>query len=357
MMFLGPMIGAHVPEWSAEDNLKFLEDHMGVTMPIRQTTRVDIPKSEVQSGDFLGIIRLDGLDPMLAWGMGSHTGHTAITLWINGELYVCESTTNSAYWPTNGIQMTPWDKWLDQAEKADYNVVHLPLHPDVAKKFDVQNAIAFFNSVKGLPYGFHNLLTGWLDTAEDNFPPPLTSHLAMLLMPFGEWFLFQEVGLSQSMDFLRQGLNKRLFPSNPSADLSLIDTYMAAAKRGMSWSDLVTMPELDEWVFRNDNSSGPSMVCDVLVMRMWKAGGLLGNLADEIQGAEFTNWDAYSLNLFNGDYVRPKQCVAADPESQFCQLLGKYRMSLPDYNSVTPYAHMRERCPSLPPKYIKPEGC
>jgi len=85
--------------------------------------------------------------------------------------------------------------------------------------------------------------------------------------------------------------------------------------------------------------------------------GFFGNLTDQIQAGEFTNWDAYSLKIFNGDYVRPQQCVAVDPDSQFCQLLGKYRMSLPDYNTVVPYAHMRERCPSLPPKYIKPVGC
>jgi len=234
----------------------------------------------------------------------------------------------------------------------------LPLHPDIAKKFDAKAAYKFFQSVKGLPYGFHNILAGWLDTAEDNFPPPLSSHLAMLLMPFGEWFLFQQVGVGQNVDFLRQGFNKRLFPSNPNSDLSLIDAYMAAGKKGLSWSDVVTMPELDEWVYHDDNNTvGPSMVCNVLVMRMWKEGGIFGKLKDEIQAGELTNWDDYSLNVFNGNYVRPKQCVTADPDSQFCQLLGKYRMTLPDYNTVAPYPHMREKCPSLPPKYIKPVGC
>jgi len=368
---VGPLIGAHVPEWAADDNLKFLSDHMGVDMPIRNITRVDIPVNSVKSGDFLAIIRLDGLDPMLAWGMGSHTGHTAITMWINNELFVLESTTNSAYWPTNGIQRTPWAKWLDQAEKASYNVLHLPLDPAVAKKFDTVAAMKFFESAEGLPYGFHNLLNGWIDTPEDNFPPPLVSKLAMLLMPFGEWVLFKEAGESQSFDFLRQGLNKRLQSltgnsrisdnsgfGNSADDFSLVDTYMVAAKKGLSWTDLVTMPEMDEWIYTDANStSGPSMVCDVLVSRLWKEGGLFGSLKNQIQTSEFTNWDAYSLNFFDKNYVRPKQCVDADPDSQFCQLLGKYRMTLPDYNSVTPYANMRQKCPSKPPLYIKPLGC
>jgi len=119
---------------------------MGVTMPVRNITRVDIPKTSFKSGDFLGIIRLDGLDPMLAWGMGSHTGHTAITMWVDNELYVVESTTNSAYWPTNGIQMTQFDKWIQQAESASYNVVHLPLDPVVAKTFNEAKAYAFFKN-------------------------------------------------------------------------------------------------------------------------------------------------------------------------------------------------------------------
>jgi hypothetical protein len=43
------------------------------------------------------------------------------------ELYICESTANSNYWPTNGIQKTPFDLWMKQAQDASYNVVHLPL--------------------------------------------------------------------------------------------------------------------------------------------------------------------------------------------------------------------------------------
>jgi len=86
MLFFGALIGAYVPDWTADDNLQFLADHMGVIMDVRPIQRVDIPKTEFKSGDFLGIIRLDGLDPMLAWAMGAHTGHTTITWWIDNEL-------------------------------------------------------------------------------------------------------------------------------------------------------------------------------------------------------------------------------------------------------------------------------
>lgn len=52
---------------------------------------VELNEKEVYSGDFLGIIRLDGLDPMLAWAMGSTTGHTTIAMWEDNQLYVMES--------------------------------------------------------------------------------------------------------------------------------------------------------------------------------------------------------------------------------------------------------------------------
>lgn len=65
-------------------------------MPQRRTQKVMINESLIQSGDFLGIIRMDGLDPMLAWGMGSSTGHTTIAMRDeNGELFVHESQVQS----------------------------------------------------------------------------------------------------------------------------------------------------------------------------------------------------------------------------------------------------------------------
>ena len=80
---------------------------------------VQVNESYIHDGDFLGVMRLDGLDTMLAWGMGSTTGHTLICMRDEqGQLHVLESTTNSSYWPTNGIQSTPYETWLKQAEAA-----------------------------------------------------------------------------------------------------------------------------------------------------------------------------------------------------------------------------------------------
>ena len=90
--------------------------------------------SLVKSGDTFDILRLDGLDPMIAWAMGSATGtsqydslplffyisyidyffllnfirfylgHQAVAMWKDAELFICESNAKTGYWPINGIQ-------------------------------------------------------------------------------------------------------------------------------------------------------------------------------------------------------------------------------------------------------------
>lgn len=69
--------------------------------------------------------------------------------------------------------------------------------------------------------------------------------------------------------------------------------------------------------------------------------------------------DAYSLNFFETDSKRlPKWCnLPDDVQLPYCQIKGKYRMQLPGYNKVDPYPHMNENCPSLPPKYSRPNDC
>jgi hypothetical protein len=69
-----PVLTKGVSKESAERNLKFLRDYTHFDIEPRLGQITVPPESEIQSGDFFGILRLDGLDPMLAWGMGSTTG-------------------------------------------------------------------------------------------------------------------------------------------------------------------------------------------------------------------------------------------------------------------------------------------
>jgi len=78
----------------------------------------------------------------------------------------------------------------------------------------------------------------------------------------------------------------------------------------------------------------------------------------EINAAEFTIRDVYELNIFENDLknLRPQACKDADPDLEYCQIVGKYKLTLPYYNTVTPYSNMNERCPLLPPGQ-RLEGC
>ena len=48
-------------------------------------------------------------------------------LFINFQLYLCESNAKSPYWPINGIQCNTYEDWMEQGRKNGYNVVWAPL--------------------------------------------------------------------------------------------------------------------------------------------------------------------------------------------------------------------------------------
>lgn len=335
------------PKYAAA-NVAFLQDYANFTFAPRNINVVDINETDVFSGDFIGVTRMDGLDPMIDFGMGGTTGHTTVTLWIEGVLHVCESTVNSVYWPTNGVQCTIFSKWIDQARAASYNFVHVPLSDEMRSKFNETAAYEFFKTVAGLPYGYHNFLFGWLDTAYDNFPcmPPNYNECLSPQAVMVASGLMNQLSPAIAQLMWIEAFNFRLDTNlNSTADI-----YQAAAQKGLNFTDLITIPELDSWMY----STGKSMVCDVFVCNMWRAGGIVG---DDFQCAELTPRDVYSMNVFDTSSVRPSQCVQADPDLPFCQLGGDYRLELPGYNTIEPFANMGNNCPGLPPKYERPVGC
>jgi len=74
-----------------QENLNFLNHTMGLTFEERTTRTYDYDESLINSGDFLSITRLDGLDPIIMYGTGSHAGHSVMALRMDGELYIVES--------------------------------------------------------------------------------------------------------------------------------------------------------------------------------------------------------------------------------------------------------------------------
>jgi len=74
---------------------------------------------------------------------------------------------------------------------------------------------------------------------------------------------------------------------------------------------------------------------------------------------EFTPRDVYQLDFFDLGYGerRPQICKDADPDALYCQIIGKYNLQFKGYSTIKPYEHMNERCPSMGPDYIRPDGC
>ncbi len=78
-----------------------------------------------------------------------------------------------------------------------------------------------------------------------------------------------------------------------TSGLSTADLYAKAYDMGLSWNDMVTLPELDHWLYSQPDNNGTtvmghSSVCDVFVCRVWKASGLFGDT--EFSCTEATNW-------------------------------------------------------------------
>lgn len=339
-----PEFTKNVDPKSAQRNVDFMATYPKFTMTQRDPlSNLPPPAEKVHSGDFFGIIRLDGLDPMLAWAMGSTTGHTTVALWIDGELYICESTVTDSYWPTNGIQKTPYKTWLKQAEEAGYNVVHVPLNAKSRKTFNTTNAIDFFNTNEGLDYGYINMLWGWVDTIKDNYPcvPDDYSSVCLQFELVESLFAIIDRTIPQISDLMwNPAWNKRL----GTGDLSTADIYFESDKQGIDARVLPTIVEQDDWLYNTTRNGEPavgkSMVCCVFVCNIWKVAGLFGDMP--LNCAEMTNLDDYSLTIFEDTYE---------------QIIGRWTLNLNKYGTKDPYAHMAETCASLAPNYEQDPHC
>ncbi|KAI3970589.1 hypothetical protein MKX01_024236 [Papaver californicum] len=147
-----------------------------------------------------------------------------------------------------------------------------------------------------------------------------------------------------------EALNKRL----GTEGLDLYGILDETEKRGITFDHLLTIPEQDDWVY----SDGKSTTCVAFILEMYKEAGLFGPISSSIQVTEFTIRDAYVLRLFENNRTRlPIWCNNENDQLPFCQILGEYRMELPQYNTIEPYAKMNENCPSLPPTYERPLKC
>ncbi|XP_068325984.1 uncharacterized protein [Pyrus communis] len=338
--------------WGQSANLDFLKKHMGATFEKRSRPwQTAINPADVHTGDFLAVSKIrgrwGGFETLEKWVTGAFAGHTAVCLKDEmGNLWVGESGHENEK-GEEIIAVIPWDEWWELALKDSSNpqIALLPLHPDVRAKFNSTAAWEYVRSMSGKPYGYHNMIFSWIDTMADNFPPPLDTHLVVSVMSM--WTRMQP---AYAANMWNEALNKRL----DTEGLDLYEILAEVESREMAFDHLLTIPEQDEWVY----SDGKSTTCVAFILAMYKEAGIFGPISNSIQVTEFTIRDAYMLKVFEDNQTRlPSWCNGKDEKLPFCQILGEYRMELPLYNTLEPYANMNEHCPSLPPTYDRPTRC
>lgn len=283
---------------------------------------------------------------MEQWGTGAATSHFTFALRMgpDNHLFVAESTAADAYWPLDRIQMNAIETWLPMAQAAKYAVVHVPLSDAARAALNTTAAADFVFNNLGYPYGYHNFIATFFDTPDQNLPWPASWQFIELAFN-----LIQSVDRNLTDQLASMALNMRL----GTTGLDLAQLADAAAAKNMTFAQLMALPEQDDWVY----ADGPSMVCDVFFCNTLKAGGLFSSLfgiADaDLNCREFHNLDAYRLAIFNTSFTRPQACIDADPDLPYCQVMGQYRLALPELNTMTPYAHMNEACGALPLDYTR----
>ncbi|XP_012070792.1 uncharacterized protein LOC105632935 [Jatropha curcas] len=340
--------------WGENSNIAFLEKRMGATFEPRPQPWVsNISIDDIHSGDFLAISKIrgrwGGFETLEKWVSGAYAGHTAVCLKDSeGKLWIGESGHENEQ-GEDIIAVIPWEEWWEfECTKDDANphIALLPLHPDIRAKFNETAAWEYALSMNGKPYGYHNMIFSWIDTIEGNYPPPLDAHLVASVMT-----VWSQIQPAYAANMWNEALNKRL----GTEGLALPDILVETEKRGSSFGELLTIPEQDDWMY----TDGKSTSCIAFVLEMYKEAGLFDPIASSVQVTEFTIKDAYTLRFFENNSSRlPKWCNDGDDvKLPFCQIRGKYRMELPDYNTIDPYPHMNEMCPSLPPKYFRPQNC
>jgi hypothetical protein len=287
----------------------------------------------IKSGDNLQVVKLDGLDPLIAWGTGGRTGHTAIAVWDGGELYVCESTDASpfgSYWPPPyGIIKTPWAQWVEQAHNATFSVVVLPLSEEASNAFSADKFWKWFATVEGLPYGYHVMLYSFLDTyaPAQNLPLPLTDTTIDFFLPYLDRLVGND-NVTNGANFyslIGEGLNRRLgINCTGNGMMNCLSAYLV--EKNMSYAEATAIPELDTWTYDGGNYS---MMCSAFVANAYKVS--MGAFLPPINSHEFTPKDVYQMAIFEpastGQRFNLSSCpdgLITSAQGSYCQVIGDF---------------------------------
>jgi hypothetical protein len=297
-----------------------------------------------ENGDMLQVLRMR-TDAAICYLTGSTTGHSAVLLdFGDGDWQVCESIGDLVYWPFtksgSGLVCHDADEWLDAAARSDYVVAQLRLRADLRASFNVDAAIEYVRSVEHTPYGWQNFLASGFDVEQGNLGEAIGARLLGVVV--GAWQRSNPAGVQL---MLVQGLNKRLNAS--CANLECIYARLDAGAKTATLASTLAMPEHDQWLYGGKEAR----ICSAFVMSVYKAAGLFGGNGDSIEATEHAPKDIAQLRIFE-----PLSCNEFNL-LPYCTLVGDFELWLPNFNAYELYAHMNERCASLPAQYERAPHC
>jgi hypothetical protein len=328
-------------------------------------------KASVRSGDYLAVTRFDGLDPMIMFGTGGRTGHSAVAVWDGPELYVMESTDanpfGKVFWPPPyGIIKHEFSVWISLAQQANYHMALLPLAKQYADAFNEKAFWTWFYGVQGMPYGYHSMLFSFLDTFNptQNLPLPLDSNFFSAALNTAEMFLKNTTAGVSIFSMFTWGLNKRLGAScnTLSCIIDMTVQNQAAKQPVASLMEAIAIVDQDKWIF----GTNYSMVCSEFAAHAWKAGLQTSfPVWQSIQANEQTPRDNYQMGMFDpvGRFDStscPGGLTQGDQNGvgTYCQMMGEWQLLLNAYNSFPLYAGQNSQCACQWPQYVRgPAGC
>jgi hypothetical protein len=366
----------------------------------------DLDPSLIKSGDYLTILRFDGLDPLIAFGTGlGATGHSAVCMWkgagASRSLYVIESTDGPAIFGPpaffgHGIIQTPWADWVALARVSGYNVAVLPLAPQYAATFDEAAVWSWFEGIEGSPYGarrrratirplpqrpltplsfppfsyplpptgYQNLLFSVLDTADPfvSLPLPIDEGVVIPFLNLADQLLGPappaNYSTSLTVDTLFvHALNKRMGTACATfaCVIAAANANKAAGGGGpTSVLQAAAVPESDEWRY----AGGVVFVCSGFAAAAYKVG--LPHLAP-FNATEQTPTDNVKWALWDGGFWNAGNCPVglwrpSSSNGTVCQIMGPVRMPLDGFNTIPHYARINEHCGSQWPDYARCVG-
>eukprot|EP01086_Lenisia_limosa_P010532 TRINITY_DN3491_c0_g1_i2.p1 TRINITY_DN3491_c0_g1~~TRINITY_DN3491_c0_g1_i2.p1 ORF type:complete len:420 (-),score=134.07 TRINITY_DN3491_c0_g1_i2:269-1528(-) len=252
---------------------KTLESGANFKFDKRETKVIFPAEDTIKSGDGLMITKFNKDEMSISLLSGSRAGHSAV--------FLRDPDTNEAYLveavPKYGLHKVPVNKWLSMmADGTDCTpetcmAVHLPLANDLVKHFDERKAWDYFKTVEGRPYMYNaNLFANYDDPTEDALPKPYASPELLQFFGFIIDFTYPEISHLYFLD----GMEKRL--GVPIKDWQ---TGMDICRqRNMTMAEVWSIPEQDDWRYGDDDM--PCIQCTSLVLRIYKAAGLMDHVLD-----------------------------------------------------------------------------